>query len=84
MHYKINMFRWQLLIYVAKLTPPIVFPVILVNQGKNLQVFFFLIPLIPILWRRQWHATPVLLPGKAHGCVRGSTLIETAHSGQAP
>ena len=21
-----------------------------------------------ILWRRQWHLTPVLLPGKSHGC----------------
>ena len=43
------MFCWQLLVYVAKLTPPIVFPVIPVNQGKNLQVFFFffLIPLFP-------------------------------------
>ena len=35
------MFYWQLLVYVAKLTPPIVFLVIPVNQGKNLQVFFF-------------------------------------------
>ena len=24
-------------------------------------------PLSPSLWRRQWHPTPVLLPGKSHG-----------------
>ena len=22
---------------------------------------------VPISWRRQWHPTPVLLPGKSHG-----------------
>ena len=26
----------------------------------------------PILWRRQWHPTPVLLPGKSHG---GRSLV---------
>ena len=23
--------------------------------------------LVPLLWRRRWHPTPVLLPGKSHG-----------------
>ena len=22
---------------------------------------------MPVIWRRQWHPTPVLLPGKSHG-----------------
>ena len=31
-------------------------------------IFFFL----SVFWRRQWHPTPVLLPGKSHG--RGSLV----------
>ena len=27
----------------------------------------FLISVIALFWRRQWHPTPVLLPGKSHG-----------------
>ena len=29
-------------------------------RSKNLKIR-------PHLWRRQWHPTPVLLPGKSHG-----------------
>ena len=29
--------------------------------------FFFFYFLILLQWRRQWHPTPVLLPGKSHG-----------------
>ena len=25
------------------------------------------VPSMPAFWRRQWHPTPVLLPGKSHG-----------------
>ena len=31
------------------------------------QLDFFFIPLLAVLRRRQWHPTPVLLPGKSHG-----------------
>ena len=31
------------------------------------RVFFFLISFIVLFRRRQWHPTPVLLPGKFHG-----------------
>ena len=27
----------------------------------------YILPSSLILWRRQWHPTPVLLPGKSHG-----------------
>ena len=30
-------------------------------------ILLFLIPTLPTFWRRQWHPTPVLLPGKSHG-----------------
>ena len=74
-HYKISMIHWQLLTYVAKLTP-IVFPIIPVNQGQkpsSLFFFFFLIPLIPILKRlpyfRDRGSLPGLgrTPGEGHG-----------------
>ena len=31
-----------------------------------------------VAWRRQWHPTPVLLPGKSHG--RGSLVIQSLGS----
>ena len=32
------------------------------------QLLFFLLTLVAfIIWRRRWHPTPVLLPGKSHG-----------------
>ena len=34
---------------------------------KGLQLFIYLFKLIYLFWRRQWHPTPVLLPGKSHG-----------------
>ena len=29
--------------------------------------FYVLLPNAASTWRRQWHPTPVLLPGKSHG-----------------
>ena len=29
--------------------------------------FLLIYELVAIMWRRQWHPTPVLLPGKSHG-----------------
>ena len=42
------------------------------NNGYRCDLFFkpkrlFCIMLTVINWRRQWHPTPVLLPGKSHG-----------------
>ena len=33
----------------------------------SLTIFFFFLYPKEISWRRQWHPTPVLLPGKSHG-----------------
>ena len=46
-----------------------------IRHGLPIQVFFFLAGLFPfhltlpnqLLRRRQWHPTPILLPGKSHG-----------------
>ena len=45
-------------------TSPIYFPVALTIIWRTLQ---FTCLLYFMLWRRQWHPTPVLLPGKSHG-----------------
>ena len=42
------------------------------NEVVILFFFFFyycsyLIALTPLLWRRQWQPSPILLPGKSHG-----------------
>ena len=37
------------------------------KQEEKTLVIFFLFCNIQF-WRRQWHPTPVLLPGKSHGC----------------
>ena len=31
-------------------------------------ISLFIFCLVVLFWRRQWHPTPVLLPGKSHGC----------------
>ena len=35
-----------------------------ISSHYKQKIFFYL---IVCLWRRQWHPTPVLLPGKSHG-----------------
>ena len=39
------------------------------HQGKNLhqQKDYILLKVQMIIWRRQWHPTPVFMPGKSHG-----------------
>ena len=40
------------------------------NETQTLACFFFFffkLVTMPLIWRRQWQATPVLLPGKSHG-----------------
>ena len=38
------------------------------SNAEEVEVeWFYLYPNILISWRRQWHPTPVLLPGKSHG-----------------
>ena len=37
------------------------------SLGKETNLFIFLNVTIVQGWRRQWHPTPVLLPGKSHG-----------------
>ena len=39
-------------------------PVSCIESGL---VIHFLYDIIHVLWRRQWHPTPVLLPGKSYG-----------------
>ena len=55
-----NEIKWSILDFVNKYIPKI--------NDKN-HIIIFKIYLFPILylWRRQWHPTPVLLPGKSHG-----------------
>ena len=39
-----------------------------VSRGISFPLFFFFPQLLVFAgWRRQWHPTPVLLPGKSHG-----------------
>ena len=38
-----------------------------VTTNGIISFFFFLMSSILLWWRRQWHPTPVLLPGKSHG-----------------
>ena len=42
-------------------------PVILVATILDFWIMIITYPLRPSKWRRQWHPTPVLLPGKSHG-----------------
>ena len=37
------------------------------TNSHHLAYFSFLVPTATPCWRRQWHPTPVLLPGKSHG-----------------
>ena len=38
-----------------------------VTTNGIISFFFFLMSSSLLWWRRQWHPTPVLLPGKSHG-----------------
>ena len=38
----------------------------LIHSSADGHLGIFLSPLILLFWRRQWHPTPVLLPGKSH------------------
>ena len=44
---------------------------IILNKWKNIhwhmKCFYVFEPPTAVFWRRQWHPTPVLLPGKSHG-----------------
>ena len=35
--------------------------------APDISTINILISCMPLFWRRQWHPTPVLLPGKSHG-----------------
>ena len=46
----------------------IIMPSRFIRVVKNSRIFFFFMEgYYSIVWRRQWHPTPVLLPGKSHG-----------------
>ena len=44
-----------------------VFKIFLYESSKSLRCFSLLTSYNVGIWRRQWHPTPVLLPGKSHG-----------------
>ena len=37
------------------------------EHGILSHMYFFLLDVYSFIWRRQWHPTPVLLPGESHG-----------------
>ena len=50
---KLKQWFWSMLVFLL--------------NGHNLKQMFIYIIVYRLLWRRQWHPTPVLLPGKSHG-----------------
>ena len=41
--------------------------------------YIFLLSGYSPMWRRQWHPTPVLLPGKSHGGLQSMGLLGVRH-----
>ena len=62
----INLFLGHLLTRTTRTLPPKILLMPLTGPDNPLLCHYFCYYLMCV-WRRQWHPTPVLLPGKSHG-----------------